>query len=123
VALRVADDQVGIEGPVWFAVLNGAAEVLENDVLFGGENFEKGWHVVKGHWFSYVGHVDASDDRRYVQLKDASLFNINSMIRLNGVRFTSTFRRQRKRGQTVAAATSREWVMNADDYLRILESA
>mmetsp|Transcript_23562 Transcript_23562/g.60638 ORF Transcript_23562/g.60638 Transcript_23562/m.60638 type:complete len:84 (-) Transcript_23562:25-276(-) len=42
VAFRVTDDEQGAwgEGGVWFAVLNDAAEVLKNDVLW--ETFKKG---------------------------------------------------------------------------------
>jgi len=83
VAFRVADAE-GIEGPVWFAVLNGAAEALENDVLFVGQTFNKSWHVVRGHWFSFVALVEKSTDRRYIQLKDNALFNVNSIIVIRG---------------------------------------
>ena len=78
------------------AVLNGPAEVLKKDVLYAGQTFEKGWHVAKGHWFSHVGPVDNGDDRRYVQLKDEALSNVNSMIRLTGLQFTSPFKRSIK---------------------------
>jgi len=118
--LRVADDESNIEGPVWFAALNGVAEVLENDVVFAGQTFEKGWHVVRGHWFSFQGWLTGSaTDRRYVQLADDTMFIVNSMIRVTGVHFTSPFRRFRKAG----AGLKRTCLMNDEVYRNVLESA
>lgn len=123
VAFRVAADEGTIEGPVWFAVLNGPAELLENDVLYAGQTFGAGWHVVKGHWFQYEGRVGTGGDRCYVQLEDEAVFNVNSMIRVTGVQFTSPFKRPRRRGAPTAATSRRKWVMNADVYQRVLELA
>ena len=97
--------------------------MLKDEVLYAGQTFEKGWHVVRGHWFSFQGLArDSTGDRRYLQLKDDALFNVNSMIRVKGVQFTSTFRRARKQGGA-AAVLSREWMMNAEVHQRVLESA
>ena len=86
-------DEETIEGPVWLAILNGPAELLENDVLYAGQTFVAGWHVVKGHRFSHVYAVGTGEDRRHVQLEDDNLFNVNAMIHVTGVRFTSIFGR------------------------------
>jgi len=50
------------------------------------------------------------------------MFNVNAMIRVTGVQFTSTFRRMRERGGR-AAAIDREWVMNEEVYRSVLDSA
>ena len=81
-------------GPVWLAVLHGPAELLENHVIYAGQTFGAGWHVVKGHWFSYVHGVGTGEGRRYVQLEDDNLFDVNWMIRVTGVRFTRIFGRR-----------------------------
>jgi len=124
VAFRVADDEQGAwgEGSVWFAVLNGVAEVLKNDVQWAGESFQKGSHVPRGYWFSFQGVVQqGSCDRRDIQVKDDAMFNVNAMIQVTGVQFSGTFRRMRKRGGR-AAAIDREWVMNEEIYRSVLDS-
>lgn len=112
VAFRVADDEEGIEGPVWLAVLNGPHEILKQDVLFAGQTFQKGWYVVRGHWFSFQGEV-ADGDRRYTLLRDDALFNVNSMIRVENVAFTTRYRRGR--------GAPKEWLLNAEMYEQLLE--
>lgn len=55
VALRVANDEVDIEGQVWLALINSKPRKLEEQVLQQGQIFEKGFIVVDAQCFSYAG--------------------------------------------------------------------
>jgi hypothetical protein len=81
VAVRVADDEATIESGVWLALMDGKAVVLAKDELHAGQLFEKGWTVARGHWFSLKRVL--LDSRIYCALDEQTLFNVQSMIRLN----------------------------------------
>lgn len=53
VAFRVEADERGIEGNVWLGLVNGKSFELEQDERHAGQDFEKGWRVVRGHWFAH----------------------------------------------------------------------
>lgn len=106
VAVRVADDEATIEGAVWLALINGKAETLAKDELHAGQLFQKGWTVVRGHWFSFKRvHPAGSSNRVYVALEEETLFNVQSMIRLHGIRFLQALPRRSR-------VTSPEWYKN-----------
>jgi hypothetical protein len=88
VAVHVADDEATIEGGVWLALMDGKAEVLAKDELHKRQLFEKGWTVARGHWFSLKRVLPNS--RIYCALEKQTLFNMQSMIRLDNVRFQQT---------------------------------
>lgn len=105
VAFRVADDEATIEGAVWLALLDGKAETLAKDELHAGQLFEKGWTVVRGHWFSLKRVEQRSSNRIYCALEEETLFNVQSMIRLKDVRFLQAVPRRTR-------ATGPEWYKN-----------
>jgi hypothetical protein len=81
VAVRIADDEATIEGGVWLALMDSKAEVLAKDELHAGQLFEKGWTVARGLWFSLKQVL--LDSRIYCALEEQTLFNVQSMIRLD----------------------------------------
>jgi hypothetical protein len=61
--------------------MDGKAEVLAKDELHAGQLFEKGWTVARGHWFSLKRVL--LDSRIYCALEEQTLFNVQSIIRLD----------------------------------------
>jgi hypothetical protein len=89
----VASDEATIEGCV------GKEFWLQQDELHAGQHFEKGWTVVRGHWYAYQRTVPATGARIYKALEEETLLNVQSMIRLTDIKFKQSAPR-RTRGST-----------------------
>jgi len=87
VALRVEPDEADIDGGVWLALMNGKSFTLTQAELHAGQQFEAGWKVVRGHWFSLKSTEAPSGARIYTVLAEETLFNVQSMMRLTDVKF------------------------------------
>jgi len=46
-AVKVAEDQMGVEGPYWLAKLNSRSYQTEEELVFAGDVIEAGFFVVK----------------------------------------------------------------------------
>lgn len=119
VAFRVASDEATIEGCVWLALLNCKAFELQQDELHAGQHFEKGWSVVRGHWFAFQRTVLASGARVYKALEEETLLNVQSMIRLTGIKFIQAVPR-RTRG-TTSDWYNQEFILNDEVYQKLLD--
>jgi hypothetical protein len=61
--------------------------------------------VARGHWFSLKRVLP--DSRIYCALEEQTLFNVQSMISLDNVRFQQTLRRTR-------ASESQQWYQSSE---------
>ena len=120
VAFRVASDESTIEGSVWLALLDCKAFELQQDELHAGQHFEKGWTVVRGHWFAFQRAVPASGARVYKALEEETLLNVQSMIRLTAIKFLQAVPR-RTRGST-SEWYKQEFTLSDDVYQKLLDS-
>lgn len=120
VAFRVASDETTIEGCVWLALLDGKASELQQDELHAGQHFEKGWTVVRGHWFAFQRAVPASGARVYKALEEETLLNVQSMIRLTAIKFLQAVPR-RTRG-TTSDWYKQEFTLSDEVYQKLLDS-
>jgi hypothetical protein len=121
VAFRVASDEANIEGCVWLALLDGKAFGLQQDELHAGQHFEKGWTVVRGHWFAYQRTVPATGARIYKALEEETLLNVQSMIRLTNIKFIQSVPR-RTRGSTSEWYKQSEFTLSDEVYQKLLDS-
>jgi hypothetical protein len=72
-AIAVAQDQWGVEGPFWLAVVTSDPFPLPERIVQGAETFEKGWSVVKGKYFAWRnrlgGHEDEEEENSGTHLR------------------------------------------------------
>jgi hypothetical protein len=87
VAFRVDADEAPVEGRLWLAPLDGKSFQLQHDELHAGQHFQKGWTVVRGHWFAFQRTTPASGARIYKAPEEETLLNVQSMIRLTAIKF------------------------------------
>lgn len=121
VAFRVAADESTIEGCVWLALLDGKAFQLEQNELHAGQEFEKGWTVVRGHWFAFQRAVPTSGARMYKALEEQMLLNVQAMIRLHNIKFTQAV--PRRTGKTTLDwYKNNEFTLSDDVYQQLLNS-
>ena len=86
VAVCVDDSEVDVEGPYWLARLSGAAFVLDEDTLFSGQQYRKGWIVAPGRWYK----LRQRSERGYELLSEEVLLVVNHMVFLKGLGFASS---------------------------------
>jgi hypothetical protein len=120
-AFRVESDQHTIEGCVWLALLDGKAFALGQDELHAGQHFQKDWTVVRGHWFSLARTDAANGTRIYKALAEQALFNVQAMIKLNGIRFIQNVPK-RTRASTADWYKNNEFSLHRDMYQILVNS-
>ena len=83
VAVRAAAHELEIEGPYWLLLVDSEAFELPEDMVHTTDEFEAGWLVVRGRWYSLV-----QKSPRGYKLKEVNkLVLVNAMIRLPNVIF------------------------------------
>ena len=121
VALRCDQDEATIEGCLWLALINAKAYKLQEDQLHQGQLFEKDWLVAKGHWFSLVETRSCDQARTYKALEEETLFNVQSMLKVKGIRFIQAVPR-RSRASTAAWYENNRFVLAEDVYDSLVNS-
>mmetsp|Transcript_14473 Transcript_14473/g.36664 ORF Transcript_14473/g.36664 Transcript_14473/m.36664 type:complete len:292 (-) Transcript_14473:88-963(-) len=121
VAFRVESDEHTIEGSVWLALLDGKAFALEQDELHAGQHFEKGWSVVRGHWFSLARTERAGGTRVYKALEEQTLFNVQSMMKIKDLKFLQGVPK-RTRLSTAAWYKNNEFSLHRETYQLLVDS-
>jgi hypothetical protein len=121
VAFRVESDEHTIEGCVWLALFDVKAFSLEQDELHAGQHFQKGWTVVRGHWFSLARTDAASGTRTYKALAEEALFNVQAMIKLKDIRFLQNVPK-RTRASTADWYKNNEFSLHRDTYQILVNS-
>jgi len=110
VALRCDPDEVTIEGCLWLALINAKAFKLQEDQLHQGQHFEKDWLVAKGRRFSLVETRARDQARIYKALAEETLLNVQSMLKVKGIRFIQAVPR-RSRDSTAAWYENNRFVL------------
>lgn len=101
-AVKVADDQRGIEGPFWVVLLRSEMYENEVDVEYPGEKINAGFHVVRVQWFEFAGNVDVgtrdepNQVRHYRLLRGERLLSTTVLMRLEPVKWLSTRESKKK---------------------------
>ena len=83
VAVRAAAHEVDDEGPYWLLLVDSEAFEIPEDIVHSTDEFEEGWLVVRGHWYSLA----QKSPRGYKLLPAEKLVLVNAMIRLPNVIF------------------------------------
>ena len=52
--MRVASDQLHLEGPLWLLQVDSEAVEMPEDMLHSSDAIEAGWLVVRGRWYECV---------------------------------------------------------------------
>ena len=52
--MRVASDQLHLEGPLWLLQVDSEAVEMPEDMLHSSDAIEAGWLVVHGRWYECV---------------------------------------------------------------------
>ena len=52
--MRAAAHELEIEGPYWLLLVDSEAFELPEDMVHTTDEFEAGWLVVRGRWYSLV---------------------------------------------------------------------
>lgn len=86
VAVTVDESEVELEGPYWLALLSGAAFVVDEDMLYCGQQYRKGWLVAPGQWYA----LRQRSERGYELQPEKVLLVVNHMIFLKNLTFTSS---------------------------------
>jgi len=100
---------------------HGKSFSLTQAELHAGQQFEAGWKVVRGHWFSLKCTEAQSGARIYTALSEETLFNVQSMMRLKDVRFTQAVPR-RTRTSTSDWFKNNTFKLTAEVYQMLLNS-
>ena len=85
VGVRVARDQVHLEGEAWLLLVDSEAFKMPDDMVHSSDKIEAGWLVVRGRWYECVQR----SPRGYRLLKESRLILVNTLIRLPGICFNS----------------------------------
>ena len=83
VGVRVASDQLHIEGAVWLLLIDSEAFEMLADEEHASDTIEAGWLVVRGRWYEQVQR----SPRGYKRQEESRLVLVNTLIRLPGVHF------------------------------------
>jgi hypothetical protein len=121
VSFRVESDEHAIEGSVWLALLDCKAFCLKQDELHAGQHFQKGWTVARGHWFALQRTDRASGMRIYKALEEQTLFNVQSMMKLKGIKFTQNVPR-RTHASTADWYKNHEFSLHLETYQLLVNS-
>ena len=81
--MRVAKDELHIEGAVWLLLVDSEAFEMPADMVHSSDTIEAGWIVVRGRWYEKV----QDSPRGYRLQKESRLILVNTMIRLPGIHF------------------------------------
>jgi hypothetical protein len=121
VAVRVAADEADIEGVLWFAILDDLPIKLTEATMHAGQEFEKGWLVAHGHWFSLQGAPAANGDRTYAILPEVVMLNVNSMLRvISPIVFNAANKNARpRRARGGGFNTTTTYLLNHSDWERL----
>jgi len=83
VGVRVASDQVHLEGKAWLLLVDSEAFEAPEGMVHSSDSIEDGWLVVRGRWYECMQR----SPRGYKLLKESRLILVNTMIRLPGICF------------------------------------
>ena len=83
VGVRVAKDELQIEGAVWLLLVDSETFEMPADMVHSSDTIEAGWIVVRGRWYEKV----QDSPRGYRLQKESRLILVNTMIRLPGIHF------------------------------------
>ena len=83
VGVRVAKDELHIEGAVWLLLVDSEAFEMPEDMVHSSDTIEAGWIVVRGRWYEKV----QDSPRGYRLQKESRMILVNTMIRLPGIHF------------------------------------
>ena len=93
-AVRVALDQVHLEGGFWLAKVTSLFHLASADVYHGGELFQKGSLLVKINWLGFV--VSQAGARHYELLPDEKIISVMAFIRIAPANVTAVPSRSRR---------------------------
>lgn len=108
IAVRAAESELDEEGPYWLLRVNSEAFEVPEDMVHATDQFEAGWLVVRGQWYSMVQR----SQRAYRLLPEIKLVVVMTMIRLLDISFAGGGRQAR----------SGLFNLSEDEHNRILES-
>jgi len=84
VGVRVASDELRIEGPVWLRLIDSEAFEMPEDMVHSSDTIPAGWIVVRGRWYEQV----QLRPRGYrLQKGESRLILVDTMIRRPGIHF------------------------------------
>ena len=83
VGVRVAKDQLHIEGAVWLLLVDSEAFEMPEDMVHSSDTIEAGWIVVRGRWYEEVQR----SPRGYQRQEQSRLILVNTTIRVPGIHF------------------------------------
>ena len=83
VAVRASTDKEHIEGKYWLLLVDSEAIEMPEDMVHSTNEFEEGWLVVRGRWYS----LEQKSPRGYTLLPAEKIVLVNAMIRLPNVIF------------------------------------
>ena len=86
VAVRADRAEHYIEGVYWLARLCGPAFAAPSRLVHATSEFEEGWLIVQAQWYK----LEQVSERGYRLLLEKRYLVVNTLIRLNGLRFVRT---------------------------------
>jgi hypothetical protein len=106
---------------LWFAILDDLPIKLTEATMHAGQEFEKGWLVAHGHWFSLQGAPAANGDRTYAILPEVVMLNVNSMLRvISPIVFNAANKNARpRRARGGGFNTTTTYLLNHSDWERL----
>ena len=101
VAVNADDDERGIEGDYWLALLLGGAFECPENLVHATDVFEAGWLVVRAKWFS----LKQVSQRGYILKPEEKIIPVNAIVRLLGLDFSNSYAANRKTRSATATGS------------------
>ena len=86
VAVLACEEEQGLEGVYWLALLTGTPFEIPEDMVRNGQQYRAGWLVVPGQWYA----LRQRSERGYELLPQTEWIVVNHIIRLKNLKFTSS---------------------------------